>query len=527
MKMSRGWMALIVAGSLLAADVGVSRGDDFVDRANKSYANIRSDLRSDVALMPLVAAMNPPPGPVASTWQAMLLPPGTSAWSAAEAWATAAPQKAVLDELRKVTKERDPARGFGFGQPYGDQAVASVKGGIGLIDKGLYTDLGDPPLLAGAKFGHLDGLKQVSSLVNVEATRLLAAGDPKSAILLMIDWLYLNRQLADRVFFAEKAFAFEQMTMAFERIRDIAFQDWRSQASKLTQADIQEFLEVLRDETRLLAIDRIEFPTGDQLAADQVIARTFVERGKANPTTFAETMARRGASVRPLKLFSESSKWAQAAAAQADWFDTKAQLEKIYGDWKSRWALNSFDSRLSLKSDYEQTDANRFAAIRSTLGDMSVLLNARQVLRAHYVGTRSALALVAFNKANRTLAPQIESVAPKFVKAVDADPFNPDRAAGRKPPLEYFVPIRDQVFGAKEDKRPHTMSVFTPDPGVNFKLDLGQDHFVLYSRGPDGAKNWATTVTMQPARAFPGDMLLWPPVVSLARQELVRTGGLK
>jgi hypothetical protein len=526
MKTRRGWL---VAGMMVVqAWTGLAvRADDFVDRVNKGYSTIRSDLRSDVILMPLVAAMAPTPGPVSSTWQAMLLPPGTSAWPAAEAWATGAPQKAVIDALRKATKERDPARGFGFGMPYGDQAVAGMAGGITLIDKDLFTDLGDPPLLAGARFGHLEGLKQVASLVNVEATRLLAAGEAKNAILLMIDWLYLNRQLAERAFFAEKVFAFEHMTMALERIRDLAYQDWRTPAPKLTQAEIQEFLEVLRDETRLLAIDRIEFPTGDKVAAEQIIARCFVERGKANPPTFAETMARQGSSNRPLRLFSESSKWTLAAAAQADWFDTKAQLDKIYGDWTSRWSLNPFDSRLSLKSDYEQTDANRFTALRSTLGDMSVLFNARQVLRAHYVGARSALALVAFNKANRTLAPQIESVTPKFIKAVEADPFNPDRAAGRRPPLEYFVPIRDQVFGAKEDKRPHTLSVFTPDPGVNFKIDLGQDQFVLYSRGPDGAKNWATTVTMQPARAFPGDMLLWPPVVSLSRQELVRTGGIK
>lgn len=520
-------VSVMISASVVGSAVPLARADDYVDRVNKTFVNVRSDLKSDTVLMPLLSKTEAPPAACDTAWRAMLLPAGSGGWPAAEAWAKGAPQVAALEGLRKVTKERDLAKGFAFSQPYGDQAVAGTPGGVDLIAKGFYTDLGDPPLLAGAKFGHMDLIQRLAALVHVEATRLAAGGDPKGAIALLVDWSYFGRQLIDRPFFGECAVGYGLMTMALERIRDVAYIDLRSGAPKLTAGDITAFLEDLKDDPRHLAIDRIELPLGDKAAAEQMIARTYKVRGKADPVAFAATMARMNTSTRPLRLFSESSKWAGVASTQVDWFDAGDTLTKVYNDWLSRWPLSPFDRRMSLKTDYEQMTPSRVVVVSQSLPDLGVLFNSRQVLRAHLVGTRTGLAIAAFARGAGSLPPSAASVVPKYIGKLDADPFNPERAEGKQPQLEYFVPIRDQTFGRKEEKKPHTISVFPPEQGVNFKMDIGEDQFVLYSRGPDLAKNWAQAVTMLPVRGFPGDILLWPPVTSLTRQELQRTGALK
>ena len=122
--------------------------------------------------------------------------------------------------------------------------------------------------------------------------------------------------------------------------------------------------------------------------------------------------------------------------------------------------------------------------------------------------------------------PAITSVRPRWVKSFEADPFNPSRARGELPPLQYFVPIRDQTFGPREEPKPHAVSVFMPDQ-ANFDLKFKQDQFLIYSVGSDGAKNFASKVQNTSSRVLGADYLIWPPIKSLYRQYLMDKGQLK
>jgi hypothetical protein len=112
------------------------------------------------------------------------------------------------------------------------------------------------------------------------------------------------------------------------------------------------------------------------------------------------------------------------------------------------------------------------------------------------------------------------------VTQLDADPFNPNRARGALPPFEFFVPIRDQSFGPREEPKPHSVSIFMPDK-ANFDLKFGQDQFLVYSVGSDGAKNFATKVDNTTAKSPGADYLVWPPIKSLYRQHLIDKGQFK
>jgi hypothetical protein len=520
----------IVVTAFVAAPAAPARADDYVDRANQLYATIRPQKRSDLVLLPLVAKMDPPPRAADTPQKAMLLPAGSASWSAAQNWAKAQNQQAVLKALAQITAEENPVEAMAFGQPYGVDALAGTSDGIALIRAGLYTELGDPPMLAAARFLYLPALDRVACLVHVEATRLAADGQPADALKLLCDWLYFSRQMIDREMFQEARWGMESFLAVLERIRDVAYEDSRSAAAKLTPDHLAVTQQRLREEGGYLRLDRNQLPRGNRIAAEQVVARTFVARNGPDRATFAPTLARLGSTEHPLRIFSESARWDTMAALSADAADTSDQLTRVCDDWESRWQLSPFDPLLAVPSAYERMNKARYAAIAASLPDMGELFTLRQVMETQLVGTRNALGLVAFRINNRNLPLNLSALRPQYVKDIGSDPFNPvGRDRGGKPPLEYFVPIRDTKarFGPRDTPRPHEINVFTPGGEVNFQARVGEDQFVLYSVGPNGKKEWADNATGVPVKDSIGDLLLWPPVISLYRAELVSRGLLK
>lgn len=520
-------MLSLAAAALVGAPTHAQ--DTAVDQANAPYTRVAAAKRSDRVLLALVARMDAPPAGVARVEQAMLLPAGAAAWSAAEAWAAGPNQKAVLAALDQITAEEDPAEAMVFAQPYGAEAVGATSDGVTLIRAELYTELGDPPMLAAAKFQYLPGLDRVGCLVHVEATRLAAAGDPGAAIDALADWVFFGRQMADRAFFKEARWGYATMIATLDRVRDIAYTDFRTGGRKLTPDRISAVLQLLREDG-YLRVDRLVFPMGDRAAAQQVIDRVFIARGAADPATFAPTMARLASTDRPLRLFSESARWEAAGAMAAGWFDQHEMVKKITDEWKARWDLRPFDPLLALQTEYEKMGRASYAAIDAVLPDAGALLTDREVLKAQLVGTRCALGLVAFyyNAGNFPL--DLAAIRPRFVRTLGGDPFSSaGRDRGGEPPLQFFVPIRDTKdrFGTREIPRPHEIRVITPGGEGNFLTRVGEDQFVLYSVGPNGVKEWAENATASPVKKSIGDLLLWPPVISLHREELRGTGKLR
>lgn len=510
--------------ALLSVPATAARADEYVDRANKGYSDIKPDRRSDTIVLPAVAKMDAPPGAVADFERAMLLPAGAAGWSDAAAWAQKAEQKAVLERIRTIGRDWDKPPAWGFGQPYGSEGVPTE-----LVRARLYTDLGDPPTLAAARFLYLEALQKVEILVHVEVTRLTAEGKADEAMLLLVDWGFFARQIAERAFYREFAWGIAAMTRAAERVRDVVYTDWQGKKALADPSKADVFAKVIDrlDPDRGDAkTSRLRFPMGERIASEQVIQRVYVPRGAINPATFASTMSALGSSERPLLLFAESARWQSQAARQKNWFDINEELPKLYEDWVGRWDLDPYDRRMDAPFYYATMNAGTSAAIARVVPDMSWLFGARQALRTEIVGTRETLGLVGFWYANKTLAPTIASIRPKWLKQLDADPFNPNRARGNQPPLEFFVPIRDQPRGEREEAKPHEVNVFVPG-GANFLVRFKDDQFILYSVGRDGAKNWASRVQNTWELATGADYLIWPPVLSLYRQHLIDTGALK
>lgn len=483
------------------------------------YADIPADRRSDTILIPALKDLEPPPASVRELEKARLIIPGMQAWNDASAWAAKPAQRAALAALRKATEPVKSGTPMAWGQAYGVSAVTPD-----LVRAGLYTELGDPPLLSAAQFLYLPKLDTLAVLVNIEATRLQSESKTNDALEIMERLLALGRQIADRQYFRESRWGLMIMVSSLERMRDIAYVDFRGRQA-LTAEQLRAAIQRL-DSTADLRIDRILLPRADLIGADQAVALVMVPRAGVNERTFPTTMAMLTSAERPLRLFSEAASWKGAGTGHADWAATTEEVKKLGDDYRKRWPLEWFHTLNNLPFERSKMDPNQFAVLAATVPDMSELFNLRQAVRVEIVGTRQALGIVGFFYARKLFPPKLSSIAPEWMPRLDVDPFNPNLANNAKPPLEYFVPIRDTHFDKAKDPVPHEMKIVTGD-GVNFAARLRDDTCVIYSVGSDNKPNFADRVQNTIEKLPDVDYLIWPSVLSLYRQHLNELGELK
>lgn len=509
-------LAMVLAVAIVAP---LACAQDFVSRVNAMYADIPAAKRSDTILIPALAALDSPPASVRDLEQARLIVPEMQSWKDALDWAMKPAQRAALEALAKATAPQASPPPMVWGQGYGVAAVTPA-----LVKSRLYTELGDPPLLAGAQFLYLSKLTELNILANIEATRLQAEGKVNEAIALMGRVLVLGRQIADRQFFREARWGLETMISSLERVRDIAYLDFRSKRL-LTRDQVLGFIKSLDDKGEV-RVDRILFPKGDLVGAEQAVAIVMTPKGGVNERTFPTTMATLTSSEQPLRLFSEAAQWKSAGTGHADWYATNEEVKKLSDDYSKRWPLEWFHTLNSLPFERDKLDPTMFAVLSATVPQMSELFNLRQAVRTEIVGTRAALAIVGSFYARKTFPPKLSSIAPEWMERLDIDPFNPQLQNANRPPLEYFVPMRDQVVDPKSEPQPHEMTIIG-DNGSNFSIMLKDDTAVIYSVGADNRKGWAKRVQNTVEKAPDVDYLIWPSELSLYRQHLSESGELK
>lgn len=495
------------------AFAGLVLGDEFTDRLNAAFQGVPAERRSERVLLPVLGAMEEPPGVlVGRADRVLLLTTSSPAWPAAAAWAEAEAQRAVLEALRAVTAEENPRRSMAFALPYGIAGVEPA-----WVRMGLHAELGDPPTIAAAQLGYLERMRWLSTLAQIEVTRLEDEGKLEEAMELMFDLAALGRQMADRALFEEVAFGLETMQFAMLRIRDIAYVDSATGGS-LTGAYLKSMVERIDMTQGLFRLDRIRLPLGDQAGALQLAGRVFTRSGLPDESVFATSMAELASTSRPLRLFSEAGRWQSAMSGHASASETRSKIEGLFNDWIIRWDAGAFDSAFRTPTEYERLDRQRFAMVAEVVPPLGRLTTLRRELDAELVGTRVSLAIRALSKEAGGMPTSLALARPRYIDDLGVDPYNPNRAAGARPELRFFVPERDTVGG-----RLHDMSV-VPTGRTNFRVRLGDEQFVLYSLGGNEFDDKATVVSDSGVEPV-GDYLLWPPVLSLLREYLEESGA--
>ncbi|HVU65230.1 MAG TPA: hypothetical protein VHC70_14705, partial [Phycisphaerales bacterium] len=481
-------LAVLATWTLVSAACPRSASaDEYTDRVNAiaSDPSVSEKARSDLVLLPLLAKMQTPPAVLRTQERAALFADQGPGWAECAAWAQAPAQKAIIDALDTVTKETDRKKAFVFGQPYGIEGVS-----VDLIKDNMYTELGDPPLLAAAQIKYMPALENAGILCEVEATRRLAAGEGKAALKVLTDWLFFCRQMADRPMLQEKKWAMESMRLALERMRDLAYTDMQADKHVFTEEDMDKENDRIGEGTPrnrgFLQLDRLTLPEGDFIAREQLVRNIMGRDGEPSEKDFAPLMARASSTQRPLKLFSAAAFWEQARRGHASERETSQMLKGIHDDWEGRWVRSPFDKVNSTASDYRKRvqTTTRFAALSDAFNEIDGLFSLRQQLRTELAGTRMAVAVYGYFLRNKTLPTGLSACVPRFARAVDKDPYSP-----RNLDLPYFVPMRDT------NGNPYTITLYPPPPNPEFKRQFNDHVFVLYSVGPDGLSDRVSLAT--------------------------------
>jgi len=491
---------------------GLAVADEFTDRLNAAFASVPADRRAETILMPALGEMQEPPGVlVGRVDRVLLLTTSSPAWASAEAWAMAEPQQAALKALAEVTAEENPRRAMEFALPYGITGINPA-----WVRKGLQAELGDPPTIASARLGYLDRMQWLATLAQIEVTRLEAEGQLEQATEIMFDLAVLGRMMANRQLSREVSWGLETMQAAMVRIRDIAYVD-ATQSGGLTGEYFKQLVKRIDIDQGLFRLDRIRLPMGDKLAAQQLASRIFSTTGQPDEAVFATSMAELAATDRPLRLFAEAGRWQSVVRGHAARRDTDAKINGLFNDWSLRWDADTFDPVFRSPTEFDKLDKQSYAMVAEVVPNLGLLSVMRRELQAELVGTRVALAIRALSKEAGSMPSGLALARPRYIDDLGVDPYNPNRAAGNKPELKFFVPERDTV-----GNRLHEMNVIARGR-PNFSVRLGSEQFVIYSLGGNEFDDRATIVS-DSGLELSGDYLIWPPVLSLLRDYLEQTG---
>lgn len=507
--------------TLLGGVAAPAIADQYTDRINAPFQNVSQDRRAELVLLPLLTKMDAPPAAVNDRTRAMLMQTSFAGWSDVQAWVNAPNQRAVIDALKQITKEDDPLKAYVFALGYGVEVSPRQ-----LVRDRMYIELGDPPTIAAAQLLYMPKMDQMVCLIHVEATRLAAEGKVSDAVDLMTSLSFLGRMMVDRPLMREAKWGIDLINNSMERIRDILYMDLRGER-KLDVSRVPEQIKRISLEKSYLDLSRARVPDGDVIGVSQVVARVYSADGSVDDRTFSSTLARLGSTEFPLRLFSEASRWRAVQGVQADKFAAENAVRGITSDFTRRWQIDWWDRHMGTPSELDTIDKDKYAAIAAAISDQRPLLDAMQIARIEIGGTRTCLALAAQWINTGNMPTNIAMIRPRWVDKLDLDYFDASHLRGSQPRFYFTIPMTDRR-GLRQGESPKPMDVeVVPQYGAPFSVPLQDDVWVLYSVGSDSQANGARRVQNTAQKVQNADYLLWPPVISLYRQNLIDLGDLK
>lgn len=506
-------LAAAALAAITLAAAPAARADDFVATANSLYSSVLPSQRAETTLFPAIAKLKAPPAAAGRLVLAILLPATSASWPEVAAWCTSEESKAALAALAKVTSEDDWQKAPTIALPYG-----ADKTDPDLVALDMYVELGDPATLALADFKYLPAMERLSLLIHTEATRLAATGEPAKALELMVRSTLLGRQMCERGFFKEQRFGYSLALTSLERIRDVMYMDLQSGSPKLTAETVRDQVKRLREDGTLgTNWSRLSLPKVDRIAGEQLLSRIMVKGAGADDKQFSKLLTQLGDPERPLRKFSDFAKWDAIRSIHANEADTLKQLNRVFGDWETRWKLLPNDAILKALTDFQKTSRARFGSVDKLIGNLDNLFELRTRLIVESGGTRAAMGCYGFYRQYNTFPVSIVAGAPNILreKDVSRDPFT----GARLEHFKYLIP-------GKGVSPLFEMQVFNGSNVPAFAVTLNDETFVIYSVGPDGNLNGMRRAT-QMILDDKGDYLIFPPITSLFRKHMIETGNVE
>lgn len=474
---------LLLATALAVCSAVPAAADDVdVSKIIKQLNETRSvkgtdDQKSYLPLFDAFLEMTPPPRPVGADFNHFYIHPGMSDWSSVRDWAES--NRELVDAIIEAGDKTL------FGLPYGREAVAER-----FREADLVADIAPGGELRFGEFPYTAAVDTISALACAEAYRLLEAGDGERAMDVQMAIIFVLRQCCDREFIEEQLYAMVLLTEALANLRDMLYTHAEAIPST-TYIDIaQRRLPFLRPDA-----GRLFMPEGDKIVSEALIKQVFDDQGQPDPDMFATVFAPIQATDAALTRFGAAARWRQIALVHDSETTSLTRLRLLYDDWWRRWRVEEYDPILRIPTELSRTNPVRYAAVVFSIQDLTDLRTARNVLMSQVYGTTVAAGIAGYHRARGAWPRDIVNVHGTYLnKSANRDPFD-------------------------EEFRQFKMSDSTSRSVVDTawgRLSLPSGMTMLWSLGDDNDDDRAREHSDD---GTAGDILIWPPVKALLREE--------
>lgn len=475
--------ALATVVFLALPSIASAQGDaDLLKNLNATLAKASADKVSWKPVLEAWASMSAPPCAADAGCGEAAIWPGMKEWPAFAAWAKANPGmgKALIAAQSKLA----------WGMPYGDASLPA-----GLKAKAVAVVPGEGDHLTNIKVGYLMPLRAIGQYVTAEQYRLCEEGKFKEGFEVGVAYLRVLRQVCDQSLLAEKLFGMEQLTQALSIQRDML---WRyrdkAPAAVLRDVALQGYPGLGTGDGERLRL--LLLPEGDRLVIAAQLARGFDASGQPDDERFAAVFGADPNHASPMQRFGEEKMWKRIAEVHGSLEASEEKLQAIYDDWWRRWRMRPYGNPIfSLPTETSRLNPVKYAAVAKLMQDLTKAFDARNVLIANVNGTAFAAAVTARYRADQGRWPQKVEIAIQsdYMRTkMNFDPFD----KGYKG-FEYRAIAKPKSVDAPVGR--------IEAPGV-----------LIFAKGMDHESNEVATHSDDGAK---GDILLWPPVRELAREQ--------
>lgn len=473
--------------ALVTASIAHGEDAKLVADLNRSLKNVAQKDRSAPILIPAYLKLTKPPIEFGDDFNQSIIWNKMERWSEVSKWAQA--NSAMGDAL--IASQFATVLGL----PYGTKEVdpAWIKAGVSI-------SFGDGSSDGRINFNYFIAMRAIGAYATAEMYRLGEAGKFDEAFVIGIAYARILRQVCEQSMLEEKLFALENLAENLSIHRDFMWVN-------LDQLPVEVMQKVALKEYSFLKpadnekLRRLQMPEGDQLVAVAVLSRALKSSGgNVDPDQFAQVIGEYEPGSTPMQLFGTQEMWRRIAVVHGSLEASNEKLKNVYDDWWRRWKLRPDSIMQKTATELSRTNPIKYGIVVTMVRDLARVFAWRDAVSAQINGTVVSAGLCGYYldfKKSWPKSPE-RAYAVSIPKRFDFDPFaKPAVKSKLVPHLKYRSLSARQAISTPYGPV-WASGCMLWAVGANHEDDNGATHSV------DGSV---------------GDLVLWPPVRALARQE--------
>lgn len=456
---------------------------EVVAALNKPMKDVAQKDRSASTIFNAFLKMTPPPIEFGdgfnqtTVWQKM------DRWSDVAKWAQSNPgmgEALIASQFATI-----------LGLPYGTKGLdpAWVKAGASI-------SFGDGPNDVRMTCNYFRVIRAVGAYATAEMYRLGEAGKFDSAFAIGIAYARVLRQVCEQNMLEEKLFGLENLAENLSIHRDFmwVYLD-RLPVGVMQQIALKEYIFLKPSDNEKLR--RLQMPEGDRIIVAAVLKEALAASdsgGAVNPEQFARVIGSQESLDGPLQSFNTQEMWRRIAVIHGSLEASNDKLENVYDDWWRRWKLPPSSPVQKMATELSRTNPIKYGVVVAMVRDLARAFAWRDAVISEVNGTIMSAGLCGYYRDFKNSWPKDRerAYAVYFQRRFDFDPY--DKKAGH---------LRYRALSARQ-------AVDTP---------LGRVWATGCMVWAVGANHEDDNAATHSTDGSVGDLVIWPPVRALARQE--------